>query len=113
MTVHKSSDGSRYIKMNSDPPENSCRPSVDVLFRSAVNAFAPNRTLCVIMTGMGADGLEGVRNLKDAQGGYCITQSEETCIVYGMPRSIVEAGLHNEVIHLDNLPDRIVEIVHG
>lgn len=113
MTVSKNEKNSLILKMNNKPPENSCRPSVDVLFKSAVNGYLPIHTLCVIMTGMGYDGLKGVKFLHDAGGGYCLTQSENSCTIYGMPRVIAEAGLNNEVIELDNIAERIIEIVHG
>ncbi len=110
MTVSKNESGF-YIKINEDPPENSCRPAVDVLYRSAAKYCNANQTLCVILTGMGSDGVKGVKVLKEAGGGYCITQSEDSCVVYGMPRSIVEAGLDSEVYDLDDISDRIVKIV--
>lgn len=113
MTVSKNEKNSLILKMNNKPPENSCRPSVDALFKSAVNGYLPIHTLCVIMTGMGYDGLKGVKFLHDAGGGYCLTQSENSCTIYGMPRVIAEAGLNNEVIELDNIAERIIEIVHG
>jgi len=113
MTVCNNGKGSHYLKMNNDPPENSCRPSVDVLFRSACKAYPPKNTLCVILTGMGSDGVKGVRVLQSAGGGYCLTQSKETCTVYGMPRSMIEAGLGCEVLDLDEIGERIIEIVYG
>jgi two-component system chemotaxis response regulator CheB len=65
--------------------------------------------LCLIMTGMGADGLEGVKAVR-ARGGWCIAQDQASCAVYGMPRSVIEAGEADEVVTLDDLPGRIVEI---
>jgi two-component system, chemotaxis family, protein-glutamate methylesterase/glutaminase len=91
----------RRIQLTSDPPVNSCRPSVDVLFRSIAEAY-DGSILAVIMTGMGSDGTEGVRALKQ-KGCYCLAQTEETCVVYGMPRAIVEAGLSDEKVPLHNM----------
>ncbi len=113
MTVYKNEDKSLFLKMNNDPPENSCRPSVDVLFRSSAKGYLPNHTLCVILTGMGSDGLEGVKFLRETGGGYCLTQSESSCTIYGMPRVVAEAGLGNEVVDLYNIANRIIEIVYG
>ena len=113
MTVCCNGKGSHYLKMNNDPPENSCRPSVDVLFRSACKAYPPKNILCVILTGMGSDGVKGVRVLQSSGGGYCLTQSKETCTVYGMPRSMIESGLVCEVQDLDKIGDRIIEITYG
>jgi two-component system chemotaxis response regulator CheB len=97
------------IGINENPPENSCRPSVDVLFRSLA-AQCEGNMLAVVMTGMGNDGCEGVRAMK-RRGCLCLTQSEASCIVYGMPLSVDEAGLSDEQVPLDRLADRIVHLV--
>ncbi len=110
MTITKGKDGRPHIMMNDEAPENSCRPSVDVLFRSLTNAYRPERVLCVILTGMGADGVKGVRNLQTQDGGYCITQSEKSCVVYGMPRSIDEAKLTHEALDLKHIAKKITSI---
>jgi two-component system, chemotaxis family, protein-glutamate methylesterase/glutaminase len=83
------------------------RPSVDVLFRSAGDVFGA-RTLGVVMTGMGHDGREGAAWIK-AKGGTVITEAEETCIVYGMPRSVVEAGLSDAAVPLGGMATAIIE----
>ncbi|MDX2083889.1 MAG: chemotaxis response regulator protein-glutamate methylesterase [Candidatus Melainabacteria bacterium] len=97
------------IDLTDDPPENSCRPAVDVLFRSVAQAYG-SRILAVIMTGMGNDGAEGVRSIKNKPGNYCITQSAESCIVYGMPRAVDQLGLSDENVPLDELAERIVSL---
>jgi len=97
------------VGLNENPPENSCRPSVDVLFRSMAAQYDGNM-LAVVMTGMGNDGCEGVRAMK-RRGCLCLTQSEASCIVYGMPLSVDEAGLSDEQVPLDRLADRIVHLV--
>jgi two-component system chemotaxis response regulator CheB len=101
----------RRIRLTSDPPVNSCRPSVDVLFRSIADAY-DGTTLAVIMTGMGNDGMDGVRVLKKKRC-YCLTQAEDTCVVFGMPRAVVEAGLSDETVPLDRLANRILDLVRG
>jgi two-component system chemotaxis response regulator CheB len=83
------------------------RPSVDVLFQSAAEVYGA-RALGVIMTGMGADGREGSAWIK-ARGGRILTEAEDSCIVYGMPRSVVEAGLSDGSIILDNMAQAILE----
>lgn len=103
--------GVRRIRLTVDPPVNSCRPSVDVLFQSIAET-SDGSTLAVIMTGMGNDGMQGVRMLK-RKGCYCLTQSEESCIVYGMPRAVVEAGLSDETLGLDRMAPRIVDLVRS
>ncbi len=102
---------SRHIRLNNAPPENSCRPSVDVLFRSLAKAFDGD-ILAVIMTGMGSDGVKGVQTMKQKRC-YCLTQTEKTCVVYGMPRSIDEANLSDEKVDLEYLAERIVTLVNG
>ena len=64
------------------------------------------------MTGMGSDGMEGVLALKQ-NNCYCMSQTEETCVVYGMPRAVVEAGLSDEKVPLHNMACRIMELVRG
>ncbi len=100
------------IGLNSDPPENSCRPAVDVLFRSVGQAYKRN-ILALVMTGMGRDGASGVEVLKKTTNCYCITQSEQSCTVYGMPRSVDELGLSDERVDLSQLSTRIQTLLKG
>lgn len=97
------------IGLNDNPPENSCRPAVDVLFRSVSATYGRN-VLAVVMTGMGTDGTRGVQVLKQS-GCYCLTQSESTCVVYGMPRSIDNLGLSDERVDLSEMAGRITAMV--
>jgi len=85
------------------------RPSVDVLFRSAAEAYG-GRTLGVVMTGMGSDGTEGAAWIK-SQGGRVFAEAEESCVVYGMPRSVVEAGLCDQLVPLDKMALAILEAI--
>jgi two-component system chemotaxis response regulator CheB len=78
-----------------------------VLFQSAAEVFGA-RVLGVVMTGMGSDGREGAAWIK-AKGGRIITEAEETCVVYGMPRSVVEAGLSDKSVPLDELARSIMD----
>jgi two-component system chemotaxis response regulator CheB len=89
------------------PLDTPHRPSVDALFQSAAEIYG-ERVLGVVMTGMGSDGRDGSAWIK-AQGGIILTEAEETCIVYGMPRSVVEAGLSDGAIPLDHLAQAIME----
>jgi two-component system chemotaxis response regulator CheB len=89
------------------PLDTAHRPSIDVLFQSAAETFG-ERVLGVVMTGMGADGREGAAWIK-ARGGAMLTEAEETCVVYGMPRSIVEAGLSDEAVPLESLATAILQ----
>jgi two-component system chemotaxis response regulator CheB len=83
------------------PPENSCRPAVDVLFRSAAEIYGRN-TLGVVLTGMGRDGLRGGEAIVDA-GGAVIAQDEESCVVWGMPRAVTEAGLASSILPINQI----------
>ncbi len=109
--AHGGASGKKRIQLTSDPPVNSCRPSVDVLFCSLAKAYS-GKVLAVIMTGMGSDGVNGVHALKQ-NNCYCMAQTEETCVVYGMPRAVVEAGLSDERVPLQNMACRIMELVRG
>ncbi len=86
------------LGLNDQPPENGCRPSVDVLFRAAAATFGGS-LLAVILTGMGRDGAAGAGAIRRA-GGYVIVQDEATSVVWGMPGSAVEAGVADEVVPL-------------
>jgi len=91
------------------PLDTLYRPSVDVLFQSAANVFGA-RVLGVVMTGMGSDGREGAAWIK-AKGGTVLTEAEDSCVVYGMPRSVVEAGLSDGAFDLGEMADAILEHV--
>jgi two-component system, chemotaxis family, protein-glutamate methylesterase/glutaminase len=91
------------------PLDTPHRPAVDVLFHSAAEVYG-GRTLGIVMTGMGADGREGAAWIK-ARGGRILTEAEESCVVYGMPRSVVEAGLSDRSVTLDRMADAILEEV--
>lgn len=98
-----------FLRVTDDPPEKNCRPSVDYLFRSVAEIFGA-RTLAIIMTGMGDDGCAGCRVLKSL-GAIILAQNEATCVVYGMPKQVVQEGLADDVCSLTEIPDRIVQLV--
>ncbi len=89
------------VQTTDGPPENSCRPAVDVLFRSVVDVYGPG-VLGVVMTGMGQDGLRGSERIVEA-GGRVLAQDRDTSVVWGMPGYVAEAGLADEVLPLDAL----------
>ena len=109
LTFRRLSDGTVASHLDLEPADSAHRPSVDELFRSAAEVFG-NRTLGVVMTGMGSDGTKGAAWIK-AQGGEIFTEAEETCIVYGMPRSVVEAGLSDRSLPLTMIGQAILEAV--
>ena len=94
------------IHLNTEPPENSCRPAVDVLFRSAAEAYGGG-VLAVILTGMGYDGLKGSQAIA-TKGGQIIAQDEATSVVWGMPGAVVQAGLANAVLPIEKISEEIV-----
>ena len=102
-------DGKHMLTINDKPPVNNCRPSVDVLF-SSVAKISHNNILSVIMTGMGRDGTNGVAQLKN-KGAISIVQDQFSSVVWGMPRSVFEAGTADEVIPLEDIGQRINKIV--
>ena len=97
------------VRVTDDPPENGVRPSVDYLLRGAV-AAVDGMALAVIMTGMGRDGLAGCRQLKQA-GGYVFAQGEDDCVVYGMPKAVVEEHLADRTLSLGKIAPAIVRHV--
>lgn len=103
----RGADGIVRTRLTSLPLDTPHRPAVDVLFQSAADVYA-SRVLGVVMTGMGADGREGSAWIK-AKGGHIITEAEETCVVYGMPRSVAEAGLSDAAVPLDQLARHIMD----
>lgn len=93
------------VAPNDDPPENSCCPSANVLFRSVVDVFG-SRCLAVVLTGMGYDGLAGCRAVRQA-GGTILVQDEASSIAWGMPGKVATAGLADEVLPLTDLAQEI------
>jgi two-component system chemotaxis response regulator CheB len=109
MKLAQGQSGEITIRITDDPPENSCRPSVDYLFRSAALHF-PGRAIAAILTGMGNDGTEGMRMLKRA-GSVTIAQDEASCVVFGMPREAIQAGVVDAIVPLSKIADKITRAV--
>jgi two-component system chemotaxis response regulator CheB len=99
-------DGAVTARLGLHPFDTPHRPAVDVLFRSAADVFA-DRTLGVVLTGMGSDGTQGAAWIK-SQGGRVFTEAEETCVVYGMPRSVTEAGLSDRSVPVHRMAEAIL-----
>ena len=109
LTFRKLPSGSVVTHLDLRPTDSLHRPSVDVMFQSAAETFR-DRVLGVVMTGMGSDGKQGAAWIK-SQGGLIFTESEESCVVYGMPASVVEAGLSDRSLPLKRLAQGIREVV--
>jgi two-component system chemotaxis response regulator CheB len=96
------------IKLTQEPPENHCRPAVDVLFRSAVPVYS-SRILAVVLTGMGYDGLAGSRLIRQHQG-VVLAQDEATSAVWGMPGAVTQAGLVQRVLPIQAIAQEILRL---
>jgi two-component system chemotaxis response regulator CheB len=107
MTVEKRG-GDYIIATDQEPPENSCRPAVDPLFRSVANIYGANVLACVL-TGMGQDGTRGCEVVRDA-GGMIMAQDEATSVVWGMPRAVVHAGLADSIKPLDAIASEMTRL---
>jgi two-component system, chemotaxis family, protein-glutamate methylesterase/glutaminase len=106
LTLTRSAAGQIVVRLTMQPTDKPHRPSVDVLFKSAAEIFGA-RTLAIVMTGMGDDGKEGAAWIK-AQGGKVLTEAEESCVIYGMPRTVVEAGLSDAAVPLNRMAEAIM-----
>ena len=108
MSVAPATNGAgKVIRITDDPPENNCRPSVDYLFRSIASHY-PGKATGVIMTGMGNDGASGAKLMKK-NGAVIIAQNRESCVVYGMPKAAVDAGVVDLVVPLHCIAGEIVK----
>ncbi|MGL5257882.1 MAG: chemotaxis-specific protein-glutamate methyltransferase CheB [Proteocatella sp.] len=113
MIVRNSQKYQRIIKLEKGELVNGVMPAADVTFYSVAKSYPGANVLAVVLTGMGEDGKNGVKELKEKCNCYCITQDEATSVVYGMPRSVVEAGLSDETLPIEKIASRIQEISRG
>jgi two-component system chemotaxis response regulator CheB len=109
LTLRRQASDEVVTHLDARPFDAPHRPSVDVMFQSAAEVFG-NRTMGVVMTGMGSDGKQGAAWIK-SQGGLIFTEAEQSCVVYGMPGSVVEAGLSDKSIPLEQMAQSILEVV--
>lgn len=98
--------GKHVIHYTDDPPREGVRPCANYMYESLADS-GYDEILCVVMTGMGADGTAGIRNLKEKKKITVISQNEETCTVYGMPRAVVQAGLSGKEVPLEQIANEI------
>ena len=99
--------GHATVRVIDSEPSLTYKPSVDITFRSITKVY-PAKTLAIILTGMGADGREGARMLR-AQGSEIWAQDEDSCVIYGMPAAIVDAGLADNVLSIDEFSSAIIK----
>ena len=103
----RTKDGSVVSRLSLKPHDVPHRPSVDVMFQSAAETFG-GRTLGIIMTGMGTDGRAGASKIREC-GGTIVAESDESCVVFGMPGAVVEAGLADRIVRLDSMAQLLLE----
>jgi len=111
MLIRKNAARKAYVSVTDDPPEDGCRPSVNILFRSAARVFGGD-VITLVLTGMGSDGAKGLLDLKRA-GAYVIAQDEATSVVWGMPGNAVSSGCVDKVLAPGDIPKEIASIVKG
>lgn len=107
LTVKKIGSGEIVISLSDEPTDLINRPSVSVMMESVARVH-PGTTLGVILTGMGSDGLSGMKSIKKS-GGKTIVQNEATCVVYGMPKAVVDEGLADVVLPVYKIGDEIIK----
>ncbi len=107
--IVKRRSGAAVCGLSDSPPVLSVKPAANIMFQSVAEQYGGN-VLCVILTGMGRDGTDGAITLKK-RGAYVIAESQKTCVVYGMPKAAVDAGVVDEVLPLNEIPDAMVRIV--
>lgn len=110
LEVVAAKDGTHKIHLSDAPAIGGLRPCANVMYKS-LKRSKYDEIICVVLTGMGADGTEGITDLNRAKPIYVIAQDEPTCVVYGMPKAIAEAGLTDEVVPLTSIPKRIINQV--
>jgi two-component system chemotaxis response regulator CheB len=108
MVLDRNPEGIK-LKLNQDPPENSCRPAVDVTFRSVSDIYQ-GHCLGVVMTGMGHDGMRGSERMVEL-GGQVVVQDEQSSVVWSMPQAVYDAGLADKIVKLDELGEEIINRV--
>lgn len=103
--VHK--NGKNYIHYSDEPTREGVKPCANYMYESLMTCDY-DEVVCVVMTGMGADGTEGIENLKTKKKIHVITQEKDTCAVYGMPKSVDQAGLSNQKVALDKIAQEVI-----
>ncbi len=98
-----------HIEISDNPASSLYKPSVDVSMQSVADCF-PGRSMGVILTGMGHDGMQGMKLIKE-KGGKTLAQNEETSVVYGMPKAVIDAGIADKIVPLDAIAAEIVNMI--
>lgn len=109
MTIDKKPHEKLMIKLNQDSLRCGVRPSVDTLFESAAKIYKEN-TIGVILTGMGFDGKNGCKKIKE-HNGTVIAQNEESSIIYGMPKKVIESGYADLVLNVNQIGKTLIDLI--
>ncbi len=107
---HMVLDHSGRIRLNKEPPVWGLRPALDMTIKS-VSEIYNDKLICIVLTGMGQDGKDGVAFAKK-NGAYCIAEHESTCVVYGMPKTIIDNGNADVITPLNNIPKKIIKVLY-
>lgn len=107
MNVQSRPGGKYVIHYSDEPAREGVKPCANYMYESLKNSGF-SQVVCVVMTGMGADGTAGIRNLKESKQVHVIAQNQETCVVYGMPKSVVTASLADQVVPLEQIAQEII-----
>ncbi len=110
LEVKKAADGSHFVSLNDAPAIGGLKPCANVMYES-LRESGYDEITCVVLTGMGADGTKGILALREKLPVYVISQDAASCVVYGMPRSIAETGVVDEVVPLDKIAQSIMKNV--
>lgn len=110
LLVKKMPDGSHRVALSDAPAVGGLRPCANLMYESLADSGYDEIT-CVVLTGMGADGTRGIQVLEKKVPVYVVAQDEDSCVVYGMPKSVYEAGLTDEVVSLDQVAQSILKNV--
>ncbi len=107
MNVKMSPAGKYTIHYSDEPTREGVKPCANYMYESLMDSRY-DKIICVVMTGMGADGTEGIKNLETQKGVHVIAQEQSTCAVYGMPKSVVNAGMSDQIVPLDQIAQEII-----
>lgn len=107
MNVDMKAGGKYVIRYSDEPSREGVKPCANYMYESLINSKY-DEIICVVLTGMGADGTKGIKNLKEKKKVHVIAQEQSTCAVYGMPRSVVNAGLADQIVPLEQIAQEII-----
>lgn len=110
LEIVQNSQKGLIFKENNDDPINGLRPCANITYKSLIHCNI-KEIVCVVLTGMGADGTQGIKELKQYRAVYAIAQNKETCTIYGMPKSLVEQGVADIVLPLNEIGKEIIKRV--